>query len=141
MWQERAMPDATVAAGVCAKMVEAATRSCPATTPLASAQAANPNWDAIAVALTAQSNAISFGAVVLAIIIAVAGLAWGKIITLNAEREARDMAKACADAYISKWLAEEAPGIIREQVDLIIDATIGSGNDAQAADDLGEGAG
>lgn len=48
------------------------------------------------------------------------------------------MAKADAQNYIDKWLAEKAPGIIRERVDFIIDATIGSGDDATAAEDLGE---
>jgi len=101
----------------------------------------NPNWDAVAVSLTSQSNAIAFGAVVLAVIVAIAGIAWGAIITRKAEREAREMAKSCAEAYIEKWLADEAPGIIRQRVDFLLDATLGSGNDAKAADDLGEGAG
>ena len=88
--------------------------------------------------LTSQSNAITFGSVVLAIIVAIAGLAWGRVVTRNAEREARDMAKTCAEAYIAEWLAKEAPGIIREHVELIMDATLGSGNDAAAADEIGK---
>lgn len=78
---------------------------------------------------------------VLAVLAVIAGFAWGKIVTSTAEREAQKMAKACADAYIKKWLAEDAPGIIRERVDLIVDATLGTGNDAKAADDLGKEAG
>lgn len=85
-------------------------------------EAANPNWDAMATSLASQSNAI----------------AWGKITTANAEREARAMAKACADEYIRDWLSNEAPGIIRERVDFILDATLGSGNDSDAADELGK---
>ena len=97
----------------------------------------------MAVALTSQSNAIAWGAVVLGVIVAVVGWGWGwgKTIAADAEREARAMAKSCAEDYIAKWLADEAPGIIRERVDLIIDATLGSGNDAKAADDLGAQAG
>jgi hypothetical protein len=92
----------------------------------------------MAVSLAAQANAVSWGALVLAVIVVVAGIAWGKITTANAEREARAMAKACADEYIKDWLSKEAPGIIREQVDLIFDATLGPGNDANAADDIGK---
>ena len=134
------MPTKTMSADICLKMVEATARSCQ---PSVIQQAAptSPDWDAIAVSLTSQSNAIAFGAVVLAVMVAVAGIAWGVIITRNAEREARAMAKACAEDYIARWLADEAPGIIRERVDLIIDATLGPGDDAKAADDLGKSAG
>lgn len=48
------------------------------------------------------------------------------------------MAKACADDYIKDWLAREAPGIIRQRVDFILDATLGPGNDAEAADAIGK---
>lgn len=48
------------------------------------------------------------------------------------------MAKACADEYIRDWLSKEAPGIIRERVDFILDATLGSGNDSEAADEIGK---
>ena len=74
----------------------------------------------------------------MAVVAIIAALAWGKIVTATAEREARDMAKQCAQDYISKWLAEQAPGIIRERVDLIMDTTLGPGNDAQAADEIGK---
>lgn len=134
------MTGQVVTADVCAKMVESATRSCQPMISVPPGQA-NPNWDAMATALVSQSNAIAWGSLILAVIVAIAGIAWGKIITANAEREARDMAKACAEAYIEKWLAEQAPGIIRERLDLIGDATLGSGDDATAADDLGEQAG
>lgn len=134
------MAGQTITADLCGKMVEAATRSCQ---PMISVppEQANPNWDAIAVALTSQSNAIAWGAVVLGVIVAVVGWAWAKTIAADAEREAREMAKSCAEAYIAKWLADEAPGIIRQRVDFILDATLGSGDDAEAADDLGAQAG
>lgn len=99
---------------------------------------ANANWDAVAASLAAQSNAIAWGSLVLAVIVVIAGIAWGRITTANAEREARTMAKACADEYIRDWLSKEAPGIIRERVDFILDATLGSGNDSEAADELGK---
>jgi hypothetical protein len=67
--------------------------------------------DALAVSLTAQSNAIAFGAVALAIIVALAGFAWGRIVTLNAEREAREM----AEKAVQRWLQDEAlPLMMRE---------------------------
>ncbi|RJG57986.1 hypothetical protein D0Z70_01950 [Sphingobium terrigena] len=91
----------------------------------------------MAASLASQANAIAWGSLVLAVIVIIAGIAWGKIITANAEHEARAMAKACADEYIKEWLSKEAPGIIRERVDLIADATLGSGNDADAADEIG----
>lgn len=131
------MPNQTMTADVCAKMVESATRSCQPLIAVAPEQT-NPNWDAMSASLAAQANAIAWGALVLAVIVVIAGIAWGKIITANAEREARAMAKACADEYIKDWLAKEAPGIIRERVDLIADATLGQGNDADAADDIGK---
>lgn len=91
-------------------MVEAATRSCQpmiSTSP----EQASPNLDAIAAALTSQSNAIAWGAVVLAVIVASAGIAWGKIITMNAEREAREM----AEKEVKKWLQDEGlPLVLRE---------------------------
>lgn len=126
----------TVSASACSQMVETATRSCQAVIP--SVREIAPNWDPMATALASQSNAIAWGSLVLAVIVVIAGIAWGKITTANAEREARAMAKACADEYIREWLSKEAPGIIRERVDLILDATLGAGNDADAADEMGK---
>jgi len=140
MWHTDHMGAKGISAEMCGKMVEAAAHSCQLANAAAPASA-NPNWDAMAIALTAQSNAIAWGAVVLGVIVVVVGLAWGKTIAAHAEREARVMAKSCAEDYIAKWLAEEAPGIIRERVDLIVDASLGSSDDATAADDLGAQAG
>lgn len=137
MWQVSRMPVQAIPADVCSKMVESAARACQPMISV-SPERANPNWSAMATALSSQSNAIAWGSLVLAVIVVIAGVAWGKITTANAEREARAMAKACADEYIRDWLAKEAPGIIRERVDLILDATLGSGNDADAADQIGE---
>jgi hypothetical protein len=91
--------------------------------------------------LAALSTAFTFGSILLAIIALIAGFAWGKIVAAAAEREAKTAAKDCAEEYIVKWMAEEAPAIIRNQVDLLNDATIGDGDDADAADKLGEEAG
>lgn len=77
----------------------------------------------------------------MAVIATVAALTWGNVVIQKAEREARIMAKECARDYITKWLAEEAPGIVREQVDMITNASLGPGNDAMAADAIGKEAG
>jgi hypothetical protein len=134
------MADQVVSADICSKMVESATKACQ---PMISVppEPANKTADSLA----ALSTAFTFGSIVLAVIVVIAGFAWAKIVAANAEREARaeakKVAKECADEYIKDWLAKEAPGIIRERVDLIVDATLGSGDDATAADDLGEQAG
>jgi hypothetical protein len=72
------------------------------------------------------------------VVAVVAALAWGRIVTATAEKEAKVMAKTCADDYIKEWLSKEAPGIIRERVDFILDATLGFGDDTTAADDIGK---
>lgn len=140
MWQTVAMPAQSLPVDACSKMVESATRSCQ---PLIAAapEQANPNWDAMATSFASLSNAFAWGSIILAVVAIIAALAWGKIVTASAEKEARDMAKSCAEDYIKKWLAEQAPGIIRERVDLIMDATLGAGDDAKAADELGKEAG
>lgn len=134
------MAGQAITADVCAKMVESATRACQ---PMISVppEPANKTADSLA----ALSTAFMYGSILLALIALLGALAWGILVKIWAEREARaeaiKVAKECADAYINKWLAEEAPGIIRARVDLIHDATLGSGNDDTAADDLGAGAG
>lgn len=140
MWQTVAMPAQSIPVDACSKMVESATRSCQ---PLVAAapEQANPNWDAMATSFASLSNAFAWGSIILAVVAIIAALAWGKSVTASAEKEARDMAKSCAEDYIKKWLAEQAPGIIRERVDLIMDATLGPGDDAKAADELGKEAG
>lgn len=137
MWQALAMLGQTISADACSKMVESATRSCQ---PMISIppQPANSTADSLA----ALSTAFTFGSIVLAVLAVMAGFAWAKIVTANAEKEARveakKVAETYADEYIRDWLSKEAPGIIRERVDFILDATLGSGNDADAADEIGK---
>ncbi len=92
----------------------------------------------MAASFASLSNAFAWGSIILAIIAVFAALAWGKIVTATAEKEAKAMAKACADDYIKDWLAKEAPGIIRQRVDFILDATLGFGDDTEAADQIGK---
>jgi hypothetical protein len=121
-----------IPANTCAQMVEAAARSCQPMISMAP-EPANTTADSLA----ALSTAFTYGSMLLAVVVLLAGYAWAKFVA----HEAGEMAKTDARNYIDKWLAEEAPGIIRERVDLINDATLGSGNDDTAADDLGAQAG
>jgi D-arabinose 1-dehydrogenase-like Zn-dependent alcohol dehydrogenase len=86
------------------------------------------------------STAFTFGSILLAIIALAVGFAWGKIIAATAKEEAQKAAKERADDYIQEWLSKEAPAIIRSRVDFILDATLGDGDDAEAADEIGKGA-
>lgn len=126
------MAGQVIAADVCGKMVESATKACQ---PMISL----PPEAKISTAdsLAALSTAFVYGSILLAILVVLAGFSWAKFVA----HEAKEMAKADAEAYIAKWMAEQAPGIIQSHVELLNDATIGEGNDAAAADDLGEGAG
>jgi hypothetical protein len=124
-----------IPANVCSQMVESATRSCQPLIQLPAEPAASA-----ADSLAMLSTAFTFGSILLAIIALIAGFAWGKIVAAAAEKEAKKAAKECAEEYIVKWMADEAPAIIRKQVDLLNDATIGAGDDAEAADEIGKGA-
>jgi large-conductance mechanosensitive channel len=126
----------SMAVEACSKIVEAATNSCTAPATLAT-----PNWDAMATSFASLSNAFAWGSLIVAIMAFIMALAWGKIVTARAEKEARDEAKKCANELIAKWLAEEAPQIIRLNVEIITNATLGNGNDEKAADDIGKEAG
>lgn len=108
------MPAKTIAitVGACLKIVDAATQTCREPTIQQAAQA-NPKWDAIAVALTSQSNSIAFGSVVLAVTLAVAGLGWGYVVNLKA----RDEARKIAESEVKKWLQDEGFPYVRRQVD------------------------
>lgn len=135
------MATKTIPVDACSTMVESATRSCQ---PLIAAAPIPDN--STADSLAALSTAFTYGSIVLAVLAVMAGFAWGKLIAARAEKEARlaatdiakDVAKVAAEAYIADWLSKQAPGIIRERVDFILDATLGNGNDAQAADDIGK---
>lgn len=124
-----------VPANVCAKMVESATASCQPLFPLPPEQATST-----ADSLVALSTAFTFGSILVGILVVIAGYAWGKFVAADAKGHAQNAAKDRADEYIQDWLAKEAPGIIRARVDFILDATLGPGNDADAADELGKGA-
>lgn len=136
----------SIAADLCARMVEAASGGCrpPPATPspvLPSAPvaaAASPEWDALANSFASLSVAFTWGSILLGLFALVAGLAWGKFVLHAAEKEAREEAKRYADSYIKSWLANEAPTIVQTHVNLLIGTTTGPGDDARAADEMGE---
>ncbi len=123
------MAGQTITADVCGKMVESATRSCQ---PMISVPPEPVNSTADSLAML--STAFTFGSILLAIIALIAGFAWGKIVAATAQEEAKTAAKACAE----EWMAKNGPGIIQAHVEFLNDATIGEGDDAIAADDIGK---
>ena len=126
-----------VPVNICATMVEAASQSCQrVVTSAPVTDAASANMDAISVSLSALSTAFTFGSILFAIITLIAGFTWGRIIAASAKDEAQKAAKECAD----EWMAKNGPRIIQAHVELLNDATVGEGDDAKAADDIGEGA-
>lgn len=117
-------------------MVEAAARACQARPWLP------PTPTSTGDALVALATAFTFGSILLALFALVGVLAWGIMVKVWAEREARaeakNVAKACAYDYIRVWIANEAPKIIRERVDIIAGAALGSGDAAKTADTIGK---
>jgi hypothetical protein len=95
---------AQMTVNACAKMVEAATNHCaaaPAAPPLTQTQ---PNFDAMAISLAAQSssltsigNALTWGGVVLAIAATIAAIQWGRLVMREAVTEARESAQKWMD--------------------------------------------
>jgi hypothetical protein len=128
------MPAKTITANACMKIVEAASQPChvqvAASPAIATGVSAGDG-------LASLSTAFTYGSMALAVLVLIAGYGWAKFVA----HEAKEMAKADAKTYIDDWLADKAAGIIRQRVDFIIDATLGSGSDDKAADDLGEHAG
>ena len=120
-----------IPANVCSQMVESATRSCQPLIQMPAEPAVTT-----ADSLAALSTAFTFGSILLAILALIAGYAWGRIIAASAKEEAQKAAKECAD----DWMAKNGPGIIQQHVEFLNDATVGSGDDAKAADDIGQGA-
>lgn len=117
----------------CAAMVaEAACRIPPSSTSL----------DAVAVALVSQSNALTWGATIIAIVGIVGAVSWGRIMKGRAEQEARNEARQVASKeaqkIIEQWLATKAPEIISRHVEKLRDSSIGRDDDDAAADEIGK---
>lgn len=125
------MSSTTVPIEICTRLVEAAARSCQPITPTPVPPApATTTADSLA----ALSTSFTFGSILLAVLALIAGFTWGKIIAASAKDEAQKAAKECAE----EWMAKHGPRIIKTHVEFINDATVGKGDDAKAADDIGK---
>ena len=134
----------TIDAAMCERFVSAAARSCPAIsapTPVATVAAPQPEWDALANSFASLSNAFAFGSILLALIAIVAAIGWGYLVKKWAEEEAQKEATECVKRMMDKWLAEEAPQIIRKNVEYLQNTSLGPGDDDRAADEMGKEAG
>lgn len=105
-------------------MVEAATKNCAAPQPPAP-PAAGPNFDALAISLTAQSNAISHEAlwltalgIIIAVVAIIGGIAWAKHVRSSAKDAAREAAeeeiKKIAPDIMNAWLTTEGLAALRQ---------------------------
>lgn len=125
--------DNMISTDKCSQMLETAIRSFQ-TLPSTGPNQGNQTADSLA----ALSTAFTFGSILLAVLVLIAGFAWAKVVAATAEKEARQVAKDCTEQYIQKWMSEQAPTIIQSHVELLVDATIGEGDDALAADAIGK---
>ena len=132
-----------IATATCAKLVSAAaTGACPAvqSTPTEPAHSALP-WDALANSFASLSAAFAWGALFLAVLAVAAGVGWGFLVKGWAEKEARREAAECVKKQMDKWLTDEAPGLIRQHVENLQNASLGGDGDGEAADEMGKEAG
>lgn len=131
-----AVPQIPVSA--CQSLVQAATRPCPAPAAAPSVpMAPQPEWDALANSFASLGAAFAWGALVFALIALLGGIAWAKLVRGQAKEEA----KRCAEETVREWLNKEAPGIIRQHLDLLRDTSLGTDDDDKAADEIGKEAG
>lgn len=125
-----------VAARSCAVQAQRTT-----TSPATATSVAEPSWDALANSFASLSAAFAWGAILLALVAVVAAVGWGFLVRHWAEREARKEAADCVQKLMDKWLAEEAPQIVRKNVELLRNTSLGSDDDDKAADEIGKEAG
>lgn len=137
------MATQVIDAAMCERFVNAASRSCSAPVALASApsQGVGLEWDALANSFAALSSAFTWGSLLLAVIAIAGSIGWGWVVRVWAEKEARKEATDCVEKLMAKWLAEEAPQIVRRNVELLQNASLGDTDDEFAADEIGKEAG
>ena len=112
---------------------------------VASVPVSAPNFDGLTASFASLSAAFTWGTIILAVVAVLAAAGWGFLVKVWAEKEARDEAERCAkkhtDAYMQKWLATEAPQIVRRHVENLMNATLGNGDEETAAENIGKEAG
>jgi len=96
-----------ISADVCGKMMEAATRSCHPMISLPP-EPANGTADSLA----ALSTAFTYGSLLLGLIALVGAIAWGFVVKVWAEREAKREAERCT----KQWLEEEGVPMLRREM-------------------------
>ena len=127
---------------MCERFVSAASRACPAVAaPAPTPATAPPEWDALANSFASLSNAFAFGSIILALVAIVGAVGWGYLVKKWAEEEARKEAAECVKKIMDRWLADEAPQIIRKNVEYLQNTSLGPGDDDRAADEMGKEAG
>ena len=127
-----------ISVSVCERLIEAASRPCPAPVEVSPVSGApEPEWDALANSFASLGSAFAWGALVFALIALLGGVTWGYLV----REQAKEEAKRCAEEAVREWLEKQAPALVRQQVDWIRDTSIGAGDDAKAADDIGKEAG
>ena len=105
-------------------------------------------------ALAGLATAFVWGALVLAILAVIGGLGWGYVVRAEAikeaSKEAQREARKVAAEFTERWLAEAAPGVVREHVELlegvrIRNTVVASGEQGDGepnpADEIGKAAG
>ena len=131
--------------GFCERLVTTAMNHCAAATPVPPSAALPPNFDALAAAFGGLSAAFTWGTIILAIVAVLAAAGWGFLVKVWAEKEARQEAERCAqkhvEAHMQKWLATEAPQIVRRHVENLVNASLGDEDDEEAAEEIGKEAG
>jgi len=133
------MANSTIAAGVCERLITAATAHCAAPPQVLAAPAPQvikePNWEGVTTSLTALSTALAWGLFVIAVVTLLGLIAWGVFV----KKWARDAAQETAQ----QWLNTEGIRILREAKSLLNPDD--GGLDAQAAqqgaDEIGKNAG
>lgn len=135
----------TIDAAMCERLINSAHKAC--TPPVALAAPSTPpvgqppEWDALANAFASLSMALAWGSLLLGIVAIVAGVAWARHVRKSAEEEARAEARKCVEELMREWRSTDLPPLVRQSVEVILDASKGLGNDLTAADEMGEGAG
>lgn len=105
---------ARISEQLCERLVEHASHQCAPGVATAAAAPPAPSFDALAstfAGLSVATTWVAVGITALAIVVAIAGFAWGRAIVREAKEDARDE----ANRLINAWLLDQAPRIIRKR--------------------------
>jgi hypothetical protein len=127
----------------CAKIVAPTTRACQL--PSATSTIPEPqHFDALAASFGALSLALTVGAIVIAVLVAIAGFAWGRSIAREAKEEAvkavREEVARVAEGIMDDWLSTKGLESLRQARQLSDPPTLPTAG-ADIADSIAENAG